>query len=262
MRDWRAMSFAEINEYFTALVKKIRAEPEPFGIKYRGYLLGLAYGVKEAIICGYDRLVTAEFGVFYGAGLLGLCKSAAVFRDEFGLDIQVYGFDGGTGLPAFIGDYRDQPETFIPGEFKMPDQEALRAKLPAFCELVIGDVGTTVQGFEPRLDGRVLAFASFDLDLYSSTVRALPFLTFSPERYLPAVPLYFDDNAKTLTQSQWAGEELAIQEFNVAHALRKIERKDQSRWWMTNLFALHVLDHPMRKGGAIKPRFPLGIHPV
>jgi hypothetical protein len=264
MRDWRAMSYQEINEYFATLITKVRAESQPYGIKYRHYLLGLAYGVKEAIICGYDRLAAVEFGVFYGAGLLELCRSAAVFRDEFGLDIKVYGFDGGTGagLPALTGDYRDQPELFIAGEFKMPDQEALRAKLPDFCELVIGDVGESARGFESRLNDRVLAFAAYDLDLYSSTVRALPFLTFGPERYLPAVPMYFDDNAKTITQCPWAGEELAIHEFNAAHALRKIERKDQVRWWLPNLFVLHVLDHPVRQGRVLRPGFNLGLHPI
>jgi hypothetical protein len=262
MRDWRAMSYTEVNEYFAALITKIRNESQPFGIKYRHYLLGLAYGVKEAIICGYDRLAAVEFGVFYGAGLLDMCKSAAFFRDEFGMDIQVYGFDGGVGLPRLIGDYRDQPEMFMAGNFKMPDQEALRAELPAFCELVIGDVGETVKGFEPRLNDRVLAFASYDLDLYSSTVRALPFLTFQPERYLPAVPMFFDDNHKTLTQCPWAGEELAIHEFNDAHALRKIERKDRSMWFMVNMFVLHVLDHPIRQTGPVRPGFPIGIHPV
>jgi hypothetical protein len=74
--------------------------------------------------------------------------------------------------------------------------------------------------------------------------------------------MYFDDNAKTLTQCQWAGEELAIHEFNATHALRKIERKDQFRWWLPNLFVLHVLDHPVRQGGALRPGFNLGIHPI
>ena len=172
-----------------------------------------------------------------------------MFRDEFGLDIQVYGFDLTTGLPAPTGDYRDLPEAFNLGAFKMPDPAALRDKLPEFCELVIGDVGDTVRDFEPRLGDRVLAFASFDLDLYSSTTRALPFLTYRPERYLPAVPMYFDDNARTFTDCAWVGEELAIHEFNAAHTMRKIERKEIGRWWMRNLFALHVLDHPIRQRG-------------
>ncbi len=262
MHDWRAMSFQEVNEYFSALIKKIRNESQPLGIKYRHYLLGLAYGVKEAIICGNERLAAVEFGVFYGAGLLEMCKAAAFFRDEFGLDIQVYGFDGGVGLPRLTGDYRDQPEMFVPGDFKMPDQQALRAQLPAFCELVIGEVGETVQTFEPRLEDRVVIFAAYDLDLYSSTVRALPFLTYRPELYLPAVPMFFDDNGKTITQCEWAGEELAIHEFNSAHAMRKIERKDRHMWWLLNMFVLHVLDHPIRQRGLGRRGFNLGIHPI
>jgi len=203
-----------------------------------------------------------EFGVFRGEGLLDLCRSAAVFRDEFGLDIQVYGFDSGKGLSAPTGDYRDQPELYSQGMHADPDPEALRAKLPEYCELVIGDVGETAALFEPRLNGRVVGFVSFDLDLYSSTVRALPFLTFSPERYLPAVPMYFDDMGRTITECPWVGEELAIHEFNAAHALRKIDRKDRSLWWIANFFVLQVLDHPMRQSGGVKARFQIGIHPV
>ena len=266
MYDWRNMSLLDLNEYFADFGNKLRSGElnRTLGIEQRKYLIPLAYGVKEAIMCGYDRLAVAEFGVFYGAGLLDLCNAAKLFRDDFGLDIQVYGFDRGTGggLPGLVNDYRDHPELFQAGEFKMPNQEALRAKLPDFCELVIGDVGDTVRGFEPRLADRVLAFAAYDLDLYSSTVAALPFLTFAPERYLPGMPMFFDDNAKTITQCQWVGEELAIHEFNAAHAMRKIERKDSFHWGMKNLFVLQVLDHPMRQGIGVRPRFHLGIHPI
>jgi hypothetical protein len=55
---------------------------------------------------------------------------------------------------------------------------------------------------------------------------------------------------------------LAIHEFNAANTMRKIERKNQARWWVPNFFVLHVLDHPMRQGGKIRPRFGLGIHPI
>jgi hypothetical protein len=155
MYDWRNMSLLDLNEYFADFGNKLRSGElnRTLGIEQRKYLIPLAYGVKEAIMCGYDRLAVAEFGVFYGAGLLDLCNAAKLFRDDFGLDIQVYGFDRGTGggLPGLVNDYRDHPELFQAGEFKMPNQEALRAKLPDFCELVIGDVGDTVRGFEPRL---------------------------------------------------------------------------------------------------------------
>jgi len=133
MYDWRNMSLLDLNEYFADFGNKLRSGElnRTLGIEQRKYLIPLAYGVKEAIMCGYDRLAVAEFGVFYGAGLLDLCNAAKLFRDDFGLDIQVYGFDRGTGggLPGLVNDYRDHPELFQAGEFKMPDQEALRAKL-------------------------------------------------------------------------------------------------------------------------------------
>ena len=75
----------------------------------------------------------------------------------------------------------------------------MRATLPRNCELVIGEVGNTVGDFHRRLDGGVRAFAAYDLDRYSSTVRVLPFLTFEPTRFLPVVPMYFDDDHKAIT---------------------------------------------------------------
>jgi hypothetical protein len=264
MQDWRKMSLAELADWFSQFGQRIRTRGSlELGIEKRHYLLAMAYGVQEAMYCGYDHLAVAEFGVFTGAGLLDMCRCADFFRNEFGLDIHVYGFDSGPGkgLPALTGDYRDQPELFQPGMFQMPDLDALRAKLPNICDLVIGDVGDTIRDFHPRLSRRVLIFAAYDLDLYSSTVRALPFLTYGPETYLPAVPMFFDDNYKTITQCEWAGEDLAIQEFNAANPLRKIERKNQAKWWITNFFVLHVLDHPIRQGTA-KARFSLGMHPI
>jgi hypothetical protein len=264
MRDWRQMSMVEVATWFSEFCRTIRTKgSRELGIDKRHYLLAMAYGVQQAIYCGYDRLAVAEFGVYTGAGLLEMCRCAGIFRDEFGLDIHIYGFDAGTGmgLPALSGDYRDQPELYQAGLHRMPDQEALRAKLPDNCDLITGDVGDTVRDFHLRLDGRVVAFAAYDLDLYSSTTRALPFLTYQPETYLPAVPLFFDDNNKTITQCEWTGEDLAIQEFNAANPMRKIERKNQARWWIMNFFVLHVLDHPIRQGTA-RSRFALGLHPI
>jgi len=71
MRDWRTMSLQEINEYFADFGKKIRTGDlhKTLGIKTRHYLLGLGYGVMQAIICGYDRLAAVEFGVLLHARL-------------------------------------------------------------------------------------------------------------------------------------------------------------------------------------------------
>jgi hypothetical protein len=52
----------------------------------------------------------------------------------------------------------------------------------------------------------------------------------------------------------WAGELLAVQEFNAAHTDRKLEpyrflrtsRLFQRAAWLDKVFALHVMDHPAR----------------
>jgi hypothetical protein len=259
MGDWRAMTQVECRDYFLNLGQKIRNGQVDLG-RHR-YALSLAHGVWQAIHCGYDRLAAIELGVFFGEGLLNLCKAAQFFRDEFGFDIQVYGFDSGRGLPAMTGDHRDHPELFHLGEFPMPDEQALRASLPEWCELIIGDVGEAISAFHQSLQDRRLAFAAFDLDLYSSTVRALPMLAGSPELYLPAVPLYFDDTANGISQCDWAGERLAVLEFNQAHAMRKISWPLESRYGIHNFFVLQVLDHPIRQGKE-KPRFGFQLGPI
>ena len=253
MRDWRAMT-VEILRCFVDFGQKIRGGGGKLG--RLAYVLPLAHGVWQALHCNYERLAAVELGVFTGAGLRELCLAAGFFRDEFGIDLRVYGFDrgSGSGLPQLTGDHRDNPELYHVGEFPMPDQEALRASLPAWCELIIGDVGETIPAFLQRTEDRRLAFVAFDLDLYSSTVRALPLLAGAPEHYVPAVPLYFDDTNNGISQCDWTGERLAALEFNAAHALRKISEPLESRFRMRNFYVLQVLDHPIRQGKE-RPRY-------
>jgi hypothetical protein len=56
------------------------------------------------------------------------------------------------------------------------------------------------------------------------------------------------------SSSRWCGELLALEEFNAAHALRKIaphaflreSRIFQRPPWLGQIYTLHVLDHPRR----------------
>ena len=221
------------------------------------YAQSLALGVLEAIHCGYSKVFVAELGVYQGAGMLELCKAAQFFRDEFDIEIIVYGFDTGLGLPALEG-YRDHPEWWSKGGFGMGDPEILRRKLPDFARLALGDVRDTIPACLREVGEARLAFVAIDLDLYSSTKRAMSLFTASPETYLPAVPLYFDDMIDALVCNPWCGEELAINEFNQESALRKIARHDAFR--IRHFHALHVLDHPLRTGQRM-PRqgFPINI---
>ncbi|MGE4351855.1 MAG: hypothetical protein AB7E52_06670 [Bdellovibrionales bacterium] len=217
------------------------------------YSLPLALGIREALQCGYDKLSVIEFGVAAGAGLLDLCKAAHYFRDTFGMDIRVYGFDTGSGLPELHG-YRDHPELWHQGKYAMEDPDRLRAKLPPFAELIIGDIGETLVPFQEKLEEHPLAFVSVDVDFYSSAVKTLPVFTGPADHYLPAVPIYFDDILQLFMYHPWAGESLAVSEFNEAQAMRKIAAKPHFN--MVGLHACHVLDHPICQGEQ-KARFPL-----
>jgi hypothetical protein len=265
MRNWKTMNDIDVREYFVDFGIKLRNGTVEFATELPPYdrtfvyALGLAHGVKEAILCGYEQLAAVEFGVFFGIGLRHLCRAAQFFRDDLGISINVYGFDSAAGLPALTGGYKDHPELFHEGAFVLPDQDALRATLPDFCELIIGDVAHTVSGFRAKLADRQLAFAAYDLDLYSSTKSALELLKFDAGCYLPAVPLYFDDMEDALPLSDWAGEKLAIREFNKENQIRKIDRKSRQVFHIPHFHVCQIFDHPMRQGGDVRPRFPLGL---
>jgi hypothetical protein len=115
-----------------------------------------------------------------------------------------------------------------------------------------------------RLREFPLAFASFDLDLYSSTVRALPLLKFEPSCYPPIVSLYFDDMECNLYFSEWSGVQLAINEFNAEPIPRRIGRKQHEWFQLRNFFVCHIFDHPLRQRRGIpgvSPRMSFNLGP-
>ncbi len=231
-----------------------------FDLGRRHYAQSMVIAAMQAVLCEHGKIAVVELGVAQGDGLLDLCKSANFFRNEFGIEVMVYGFDNAAGLPAPV-DYRDHPEVWQERQFAMPDPDVLRRKLPGFCQLVIGDVGETIPGFASHLKDMPLAFVSVDVDYYSSTKRAMGLFGFDAGCYLPAMPVYFDDMTTMLTWNEWCGEELAIKEFNEENALRKITRKDNFN--IPHFHVLQVLDHPLRTG-LQKPRsaFPLVLTPL
>ena len=88
---------------------------------------------------------------------------------ELGVEFQIYGFDGGEGLPP-LTDYRDLP--FLRhAEFFSMDQDALRRRL-TMAQLVIGSVRQTCEDFFARHDPAPIGCIFWDLDLYSSTLDA------------------------------------------------------------------------------------------
>ncbi len=96
---------------------------------------------------GHKRVAAVEFGVAGGNGLLAMERHAEAVRAETGVEVAVYGFDTGKGMPPPL-DYRDMPYMWQPGYFAM-DVEKLRARLAA-AELILGDVAETLAYFVAR----------------------------------------------------------------------------------------------------------------
>lgn len=209
--------------------------------------------IVQARCLGIEEISLMEFGVANGEGLEELCRVAEAFSERTEISFRVYGFDRG-GLPGPV-DYRDHPEIWSQGDYKMKDPDRIRERLPDFCQLIMGDVAETVP---PLLETEIFAdcpigFISIDLDFYSSTKDALKIFSGRADLYLPSVQMYFDDTELLITSSEWTGEGLAIKEFNDENEIRKIEKKNIK---YNRYYVAHILDHPVRTGQII-PDIPL-----
>jgi hypothetical protein len=186
------------------------------------YLLGLMFAAEQARLEGVRAFSAIEFGVAGGTGLLILQKEAEAVEAHTGIAIKVYGFDiGSDGLPEFIGDYRDHPDVWRPGDFPT-DVEHLRYWLSARTRLILGDVRDTVPRFFDDPQVPAVGFVAVDLDLYSSAKQALRILSGPERRMLLHVPVYCDDIDETRGH-RFGGELLAIEEFNEEHQHVKID---------------------------------------
>lgn len=105
---------------------------------------------KLAHQLGHERVSILEFGVAGGDGLLSLERHADWVEKLVPIDIEIYGFDTGEGLPA-PEDYRDLQYHWKAGFFRM-DQSELKSRLRR-TKLVLGNVrataGTFVDTFKP-----------------------------------------------------------------------------------------------------------------
>ena len=187
------------------------------------YLLGVYAAAQEALKEQVHEISVLEFGVAGGEGLLALEHEAAAVEKETDVKIKVYGFDmGRLGLPAFIGDQRDHPDAWCPGDYPM-NEEALRSRLTNRTTLIIGNVAETVGSFYAKYNPPAIGFVSFDLDLFSSTRDALQVFLLPEKKMLWHVPLYFDD-IDFMFNHRFAGELLAIDDFNQRNEHIRIDR--------------------------------------
>jgi hypothetical protein len=197
---------------------------------------------------GHQRISVLEFGVAGGNGLLNLeCHAQEVFR-SLGVEVEIFGFDTGEGLPQPI-DYRDLPYHWKKGFFKM-DVPKLQSKLKQ-ARLVLGNVEHTSKTFFAEYKPAPIGAIIYDLDFYSSTAAALKMLEADPKHYLPRVFSYFDDTIGSEIElyNDYTGQRLAINEFNQTHDKIKLGipyhflREEYPQSWHQQIWICHFLEH-------------------
>jgi hypothetical protein len=222
---------------------------------HRGqYAYCMVLAAETALRMSLSKVTVIEFGVWYGSGLKNMCEIADFLHQTLGVEFRIFGFDTGAGLPA-VADWRDHPELWGSGEFAMPNFAELVAQLPGNCKLIIGDCKDTLEPFlrEHGSDEAPIGFVALDVDQYHSSVAALRIFDAEATHLAPVVPVWVDDSYLSVLQTTYAGEGLAIREFNDRHELRKIEQKivrtdDFPRLWHHCIYFAHIFDHPVRQG--------------
>jgi len=210
-----------------------------------GYCLWQAANLAKKL--GLSQISVIEFGVAGGNGLINLEFHASKIKAQLGVEVEIYGFDTGFGLPRPT-DYRDLPYHWKEGFFEV-ELDKLRAKLSK-SELIIGDVEKTLDSFIADFSPAPIGAIMFDLDYYSSTKNAMKLLSINPENFLPRVFCYFDDvlGGEIELYGEHTGERLAISEFNDQSKDVKVSipyylRTDTSQEWHQQIWICHFFKH-------------------
>ena len=112
-------------------------------------------------------------------------------------------------------DYRDHPEYYSQGDFRMANPATLRAALPPYTRLILGDIDNTVRAFDAVAH---IGFVSIDVDYYFSALDTLEIFRKSPHVYLPWAIVYLDD-VEYETHNEHCGELLAQKDFTERNPL-------------------------------------------
>ena len=208
-----------------------------------------AYGVYSAGVLArrlkLPGITVIELGVAGGNGLIALERIAASVGRHLGINISVFGFDTGVGMPHPM-DYRDLPYVWSSGFYRM-NRAVLEGELTS-AKLVVGNIEETLGSFIPP---HPIGFIAFDLDYYSSTKSA--FRVFEAD-HLPRTYCYFDDITwpETACHNEYTGELCAIREFNAergdtklcpVHRLRNIRLRPAA--WNDEMYVFHDFRHPL-----------------
>lgn len=217
---------------------------------YSYYAYGMFHGCRLAAALGIKRVSSIEFGVAGGNGLLAMEAHARVIEELVGVSIDVYGFDTGAGLTPPV-DYRDMPYRFKKGNYRM-DVEKLKGRLER-AQLVLGDVRKTARTFLKDYQPAPIAFVSFDMDYYSSTMHAFQMFAAGnkDDFFLPRIFMYFDDvvGNEISCYNDFVGELAAINDFNAGSRDVKIAQNRVFRNynlnfpWYHQSYVMHRFAH-------------------
>jgi hypothetical protein len=223
---------------------------DPVCRKRPQYVWGVLQGAALSKVLGISRISVIEFGVAGGGGLISMERTAELTEEMVGIVIDVYGFDTGSGNPKLL-DYRDVPFRWSEGSWPMDIQKL--ENLLHRAKLVLGHTGDTIAGFISSNPAPV-AFAAFDLTMYSSTIEALKLFEADVSLLLPRTYCMFRSLLGSRgDQCDYIGERLAIQEFNTRYTMRKLCHMDGLRYFIPNnygswpefFYLLHIFDHPL-----------------
>jgi hypothetical protein len=211
------------------------------------YLAGVLAAADQALREKVKAISVFEFGVAGGSGLVALQSVAEAVERETGVTIKVFGFDTGEGLPPPLSDYRDHPDQWQSGDYKM-DVDKLRQRLTARTELRLGNIKDTLPVFVGE-DHPPVGFVACDVDLYSSSMDVLKIFSLPGRKTLRRAFMYFDD-IDFVFNHRFAGELLAIEDFNGANPTMKIDgwrglrrgRVFADQMWIDKMFVVHDLE--------------------
>jgi len=205
------------------LLKRILLYDKPLRVAFFAYLSlkfktfkphyeSILYeGCLEAKKLGIKKVSALELGVAGGNGMVSLEKYKKKIQKVLDIEIDIYGFDTGYGLPKTENVNEDLPFFWRSDLYKI-DKEALEKKINS--KIFFGDVKDTVDDFIKTNKSKVSCIF-FDLDLYTSTknfVNQIPKLS---DHLLPRVLCYFDDVYVPENYiNQFNGVFKAIEEFN------------------------------------------------
>ena len=214
-----------------------------------------AYGVYAAADLakrlGLPAISVIECGVAGGRGLLELERVAQDVGGYFGIHISVFGFDRGEGMPE-PSDYRDLPHIWAKGYYRM-DSERLKGALKS-ASLILGDLENTIPSFFKDNTIDPIGFVVFDVDYYSSTMKAFQLLEADYASHLPRVYCYFDDTIwpEIACHNEYTGELCAIRDFNLKYESKKlcpIHKLKTARIhpsvWNDQMYVFHDFQHPL-----------------